>query len=131
MPITPSETGVDAKFWLDVAQWVTTALFGLYFWFSNRHKATRDEIAALAQQTQLDLKKMDERNVAMKLRITELEAEMKHLPTEQALNQLAIQLQGLHGDFRALTKELKGVRDMQDVMRGHTQLIDEFLRANR
>jgi len=113
-------TGMDAKFWLDVAQWVFMAIGVLYVWTSNKHKATREQI-----------EKMDERAVALKLRLTALETDLKHIPSSQSFNNLALQFEGLHGDFKKIGAELQGVRDLQSIMRSQTEMMDQFLRANK
>lgn len=119
------------KFWLDVLVVIWLVGQSIYLWISGKSTANKNEISTLRLEMQIELKKMDERNVAMKLRITELESDMKHMPTEQALSTLAIQFHGLHGDLKKLTAELEGIRKLQDVMRSQTQLMDEFLRKSR
>ncbi|MCK5575450.1 MAG: DUF2730 family protein, partial [Sphingomonadales bacterium] len=74
------------------------------------------------------LTKIDERAVKLRVEVTEIKSDLKHLPTEQALSALTVQLSNLHGDMKALSERMNGVASIQEMMKDHARIMDEFLR---
>ncbi|PCJ57863.1 MAG: hypothetical protein COA65_08960 [Rhodospirillaceae bacterium] len=88
-------------------------------------------LARRTQATKEELTKMDERAVKLKLRVAKIETELDHTPTRDALNALTAKFSDLHGDMKALNAKLEGIKDLQDVMRSQTTMIDRFLRESK
>lgn len=115
--------GVDAKFWVDFAQFVVTILVGVYVWASNRHRATREQIEDVRESHDKRLQTHSER-------ITSMEEHLRHMPDGQTIKELTSQLSALHGDFRELNARFEGFKDVADIMRRQVELMDEYLKRS-
>lgn len=115
--------GADAKFWVDVLQWLTTVSVGVYVWLSNRHRATRAQIEKVRDSHESRLQNHSDR-------LTALEEHLRHMPDGQTIKELTSELQKLHGDFRELNAKFEGFKDVADIMRRQVELMDEYLRRS-
>lgn len=76
----------DIKFYFTVLQWVVTGAVAFFAWYANRQAADADEVTRI------------------KLRVNTLEEQMRHLPDQALVNELA-------GDMKAVKAELTAIRD--------------------
>jgi len=88
---------MDAKFWLDLAQWSTTIALAIYIYFSNRRKATTDSIVALD-------KVVSEQQLSNEKRLSHVESEISHLPTHNDLKNINNTLSSMEGSLKGLTR---------------------------
>ncbi len=116
-------TGMDAKFWVDLAQFAVTLLVGLYVWISNRHRATRGQIEKVRDEHEARLQNHSNR-------VTSIEEQLRHMPDGKTIQDLTKQLQELHGDFKALNARFEGFKDVAKIMRRQVELMDEYLKRS-
>jgi predicted nucleic acid-binding Zn-ribbon protein len=76
----------DMKFYIGLGQWVFMAAVGFYAWLSNRQAATAEDVTKLAT------------------RVTTVEEQMRHLPDQAMVNELA-------GDMKAVKSELTAIKE--------------------
>lgn len=76
----------DFKFLLSVLQWVLAAAGAIFAWNSARKSADSEEVDNL------------------RLRVNTLEEQMRHLPDQKLVNELA-------GDMKAVKTDLTAIRD--------------------
>ena len=83
--MTGVESGVDAKFWLDLFQWVFTVLIGVYAWNTNRQRARQQDIDAIRDSM-----------VTLHTRIDHAESRIEHLPSKEDFMEIRIGLERVH-----------------------------------
>lgn len=76
----------DIKFYFTVLQWVVMCAAAIYTWYANRQSADAEEVKQLT------------------LRVNTLEEQMRHLPDQALVNELA-------GDMKAVKAELTAIKD--------------------
>lgn len=86
--------------WFGFISWIVSGLVGLFativsLWLSKTF-ARREELKEVSTA-------MDE----LTTRVTSLESRVDNLPTQEQFYELGIQLEGLRGDIKALTAQLK------------------------
>jgi len=126
--------GVDAKFWIDVLQWITTIGVGIYVWQSNRHRATREHITAVEKDLRSSIE-TERVGTADRLnnhahRLTAVEEGFKHLPASHDFKELAHAISALHGDFQRITGQFEGFKELAAILRERVGRIDDFLREH-
>ena len=109
-----------AVYW-DVAQWVVTALVGLYAWITSRQRATQAEISELASAT-------DKRLTTHAERLVKIEEQIRHLPEDSEIKELTANVAELHGDVKALAARFEGFVEVSGIMREQVKMMDQFLR---
>ena len=115
----------DARFWLDLAQWLTTLGIGAYVWVATRQRATRDQIESVKSEAA-------ERADRHAERLTKLEANMEHVPSRGAIDGLNQKLTQLHGDFQHMAGWLEGIKGLLSTLQGNVQqLVENELRGDR
>lgn len=117
---------MDVEAWrlgFDIFQFVLTCSVALYAFVATRQRATRKRVEELG-------KDHGERLGCHAKRITRLETELPHLPTNEAINRLAERIADLHGDFKGLHAEVSGMKEMREMMQRQIGLMDTFLRKN-
>lgn len=107
----------------DVAQWVVTALVGLYAWITSRQRATQAQIGELAAAT-------DKRLTTHAERIVRIEEQMRHLPEDSEIKGLTDRVAEIHGDLKAVSAELKGLNNVTKIMQRQVEIMDEWLRRS-
>lgn len=85
------------RFWISIAEWVTTAGVWLYVWNVNRNRVTDKRITALEEH-------MDEKMDGHADRIARLEQDTKHAPNHEDMKRLHQRLDGVNGEL----KEMRG-----------------------
>lgn len=116
-------TLTDPKLWFDVAQFLITALIGIYVWQANRHRASREQIEKLRKDS-------DERLDSHGERLTAIEQNQKHQPKAEDLTKLSLNIERINGDVKALTANLEGIKDLGDMLRRQVNRIDDFLKRS-
>ena len=114
--MTGVELGIDAKFWLDLSQWVITLAIGWYAWSTNRQRARQKDIESVRQVLG-----------QLSIRVDHLESSIDHLPSKEDFHQIALGLQELHGDVGKIEAALGHFKEMGSVMRGQVEMINRFL----
>ena len=84
-----------AKWWGGITTVVALLATGVMLWLSKTF-ARREELKEVSTA-------MDE----LTTRVTSLESRVDNLPTQEQFYELGIQLEGLRGDIKALTAQLK------------------------
>ena len=105
----------------DVFQFVATCAVGLYAFVATKQRATRKRLEELRDDH-------GERLGCHAQRLTRLESELPHLPTSDAIAELSLRVAEQNGDLKALTAEVRGVKDVGDVLRRQVELIDSWLK---
>lgn len=110
------------------ANHIVDALLGLcllatqaFNMLTARQRARREEIEAVRSSHEQRLNSHGER-------ITEVEQTVRHLPRDDDLRQLAVQVSDLHGELKGLTSELRGTKDLIEAVRRQTDVMDSYLR---
>lgn len=97
---------------LQIAQIVVTAGVGVVAWRLSRDRARRAEIEAM--ETDID---------AVRVRMQDIEANLRHMPTQSDLRLLSDRLEQMHGDLRELSGSFRGLSRAVDLMNSH--LLDQ------
>lgn len=109
-----SEMGYEGlRFWFDVLQLVMTAAIGLYVWAVSRHRVTNERISRL--ETEVDAR-LDNQSV----RLTRVEEQIMHIPTQAQLSDVRESIAGLRA-------EVVAVRENFSPMRRQLELIHDYL----
>lgn len=109
---------LDARFWLDLVQFILTAAIGVYAWQVARQRALRE-----ATETQL----LDHER-----RLTLIEEKARHMPSGDSINRLSERLGDLHGDLQRMVGEFTGWQHEMKSLRTSVQLlVDNELRGGR
>lgn len=78
----------DMQFSFEAVRWLVTAALGIYAWFIGRQGASAAELLEL------------------RVRVTTLETQMKQVPSQQELHQLATNLARLAGSVEAVNERI-------------------------
>lgn len=104
--------GIDYRawqFWLNVGQVVGYLVLGLYVWFSNRQKATRNEI----KDVKKEMESMRAAQVSgcgkHKKRTTKLEVAVKNAPTHADIGEVYERVNLVKGTVDEMSGKLTGV----------------------
>ena len=117
------------RFWFDVAQLIGTLLIAVYVWWSNREKVTAGRFLKLEKEVaeRITSEALDkrcathlERTARAESTITQIKAEVTHLPSHHDLEQLSLRIGTLGGQMERLSGRLEGINRAVD-------LVNEFL----
>ncbi len=92
----------DFRFYVGLGQWLLTGAIGIYAWLSQRQSANAQEVQDLT------------------LRVTTLEEQMRHLPDQGLVNELA-------GDMKAVKAELAGLREAMAPLTRSIERVNDYL----
>ena len=92
----------DMQFYVGLGQWLVTGAIGIYAWLAQRQSANAQEVHELT------------------LRVTTLEEQMRHLPDQGLVNELA-------GDMKAVKAELAGLREAMAPLTRSIERVNDYL----
>lgn len=92
--------------WISIAQWAATGAIALYAHLAKRDAANLAEVNAIGK------------------RVTTLEEQMRHLPDQSLVNELA-------GDMKEVRAELKGVRDLISPLVRNVERLNDYLLTHK
>jgi len=92
----------DVRFYIGLGQWVLMGAVGLYAWLANRQKVSSDDMTHLST------------------RVTTLEEQMRHLPDQKMVNELA-------GDMKAVKSDLTAIRESIVPLARSMERINDYL----
>lgn len=103
---------------------VVTLSLGLVAWaFRTNVQRMIADRASAEQMADVQAKLAD-----VDRRVIGIEQQIEALPTVERMNRIAIDMETLRGDFRALTAELRGTNEMLRSQARKLELMDEYLR---
>jgi len=79
----------ELNFGFETVRWLVVSAIGVYAWFIGRQSASAKELLEL------------------RTRITKLEAEMKQIPTQSELHELALKFERLDSSVKALDRHVE------------------------
>lgn len=119
-----------AKFWIDAAQILVTALIGIYLWYDRRDRATRgavdvmgrdasEKIDTLGRDTGEKIEALDRRLDGHEARLITVEACVEHVPRHADLAAIYERINAIGGKVDEMSGELKGFRRGIDLIQQH------------
>jgi len=112
-----------AKFWWDVFVTAFVAVLAIYSWLKSRHAANAQDIEALRDWAREEIEdareRMDDRHDALKDRVTKVERDLEHVPTQRQFAELGSQLGNLHGDLQKAIGELNAMTHQMTLVQKH------------
>lgn len=123
-----------AKFWIDAAQILVTALVGIYLWYDRRDRATRgavdtlgrdacEKIETLGRDTveKIDAlgRRVDARLDGHEARITTVEACVENAPKHADLAAIYDRINAIGSKVDEMSGELRGFRRGIDLIQQH------------
>ena len=113
---TQPATAADFTDWrllLDGVQFVLYVVLGLYWWVTNKDKATNDSIRKFEEATNERLglleNDMDSRMDKQEIRLARTEERIAHLPTRESIGKLHARLDDLQKNNAEQRGELRGI----------------------
>lgn len=88
----------DLRNWLGVVAIIISLLTSVYAWLTSKAKANAEH-----------LKTVDKSLTDLDRRVQSVEAEQKHMPSKDDVNQLKLDIAEMKGAMQALDGEVKGV----------------------
>lgn len=113
----------EVRLAIDVFQLVLTCAVGAYAFVVTRQAATRKRLDELR-------KDHGDRLNTHADRLTKIEADIPHLPTNAAIVALTERIGELGGEVKALHAVVAGMKDMRRIMEGQIERMDSWLRNN-
>ena len=95
----------ELKFWMQVAYILATVAVWVYGLLATRHRVTLKRIEALEKHT-------DEKLVGHDIRLSCLEGDIKHIPSQADISELKGSMQGIAG-------RLEGINRAVDLMNAY------------
>lgn len=86
------------RFWFDILQFAGICFIGIYSWWSNRERVTNKRFKEHHQ------------------RLTALENQVKHVPSQKQYDELSGRIGTLHSDLQGIKGQLKGIGRAVDLM---------------
>ena len=111
-------SGFDARFWLDLAQWVTTLAIGVYVWLANHRRATRAHIKTVDAKHTDAIKGLGDRLILV-------EGTMQHFPTGGQFAELSMAQARAQGAIEAVDEKVKGIVEMMRSMESRLAMLTE------
>lgn len=118
-----------AQFWLNLAQWASILIIGLYVAWSNRRRATRTDIEDLQKgftKVSTEIKNIKEnisealsvKDVALKNahRSDLIEEQLKHVPTNKDMMAIERQIGTVGKDVEGIAQRIEGIARATDLM---------------
>lgn len=118
-----------AQFWLNLAQWASILIIGLYVAWSNRRRATRTDIEDLQKgQTELSIEfKTIKNNINEALSVKQvaldnahrsdlIEEKLNHVPTSKDMIHLERQINEVAGNVEGIANRITGIAEATDLM---------------
>jgi hypothetical protein len=104
-----------AKFWIDLAQILITALIGVYLWYDRRDRATRGAVDALGRDAGEKIEDLrrdtGEKVEALSIRVAGNEARIATVET-------ILEAAPKHGDLAAIYERINAIGGKVDEMSG-------------
>lgn len=109
---------MDPRFWLDLAQWVTTLGIGVYVWLVNHNRATRKHIKDVDNKHADTIKSMGDR-------LIEVEGAVRHLPNARDSAEMGRAQERVEGAVKAVDEKVDGVTALVKSMQGQLAMLLE------
>ncbi len=113
-----------AKFWLNLAQWVFMGAMGVWVYLRTKDNDNAKAVKAVADELAEFIKLSGVGNARQNDRITVLEESVKHMPTDQEVQQIA-------NDVSSMKSRLEGQSQLLSRVERQTNLIHEHLLKQR
>ncbi len=107
--------------WIAIAQVFVNCGIAIYAWQATKHKASRTQIDDLQSKLNKSLTGHAER-------LTKLEINQHHFPTDKDIGELAYDIRALEGSLKAVTAEMDGMKDISKILRHQIETMDDYLR---
>lgn len=111
-------SGFDARFWLDVGQWLLTAGIGFYVWLANHRRATRAHIKAVDSKHSAAIQGLGDR-------LIRVEGTIQHFPTGDQFGELRTAQALTQGAIEAVDEKVEGIREMVKSMENRLVMLTE------
>ena len=125
-PVSAGVNPVDPSNWslfLDFVQFILYVILGLYWWITNKDKATNTSIRELKEATAARLgvleSDMDGRMDKQEVRMARTEERIAHLPTRESIGKLHARLDELQKSSARQGGELRGIHTAVDRIQTH------------
>lgn len=124
------------RFWFDIAQLAGTLAIGIYVWWDRRKKANEGRIVALEQavgghsaslqimneakaKRESSCEKHQQRTIDLESKQTELQSDIRHLPSRQEISELSNRIGSLTENLGRLDGRLSGINRAVDLLNQH------------
>lgn len=112
--------GLDAKFWLNVANTLVFGLMGIFGWWWRRlAKAQSDintKIDAVQNEQNQKIKELTKDYDDIEHRVLQVESEVKHLPNRTDIGDIYDVTNKIHGDLQKITGSHESLTRQMEMM---------------
>lgn len=116
---------------LAIVQAVLTVAVGLFAYYMRTAFFPRREAEVKFTAIDARLTAQSERLNSGDARFTLIESQLQSLPTAANLHELALGIERLAGDMRAMGARLEGIEALHETLKHHVSVMDEFLRTTK
>ncbi|MBL4906959.1 MAG: DUF2730 family protein [Sneathiella sp.] len=116
-----SAQSISTLEWTAIAQVFVNCAIAIYAWQATKHKASLTQIDTLKGRLN---KRLDDHSK----RLTKLEIDQHHFPTDKDIGELAYDIRALEGSLKAVTAEMEGMKDISKILRHQIETMDDYLR---
>lgn len=108
------------KFWLDIAHWIALIILAIWGYLRTKDNDNASAVKSVAQELAIFIKASNKANEEQNNRLTILEEVVKHMPTDQEVQQIA-------NDVSSMKSRLEGQSQLLQRVEHQTSLIHEHL----
>ena len=112
------------SFWLDLAQWVSLGIVAVWGYLRTKDGDNAAALAKLSTSLAEFITKSGEAGEAQNMRLTRLEEQMEHMPTDGEFAHLA-------GEVATVKAQVNGVAALLQRVEHQLSLINEHLLSHR
>lgn len=109
-----------AGFWFGVAQWISQGVVVVWVYLRTKDTDNQKAVARVENELAAFVHAANKANEAQNTRLTKLEVQLEHMPTDDEISTLA-------GEVAALKSQLNGVAGLLSRVEHQTTLIHEHL----
>lgn len=111
-------SSIDPRFWLDLAQWITTLGIGFYVWLANHNRATRKHIKEVDNKHAETIRQLGDR-------LIEVEGMIRHLPSTREVAEIGSAQGRVEGMVKAVDEKVDGVASLVRSMQSQLAMLLE------
>jgi len=112
--------GLDAKFWLSVANYLVVGVVGVVGWWwrklSRAQQDINDNIAAQNKAHKSSVEAMRKDYDALEHRVLRVESEIQHMPTRVDIGDIYEVTNKIHGDLQKITGSHEALTRQMEMM---------------
>lgn len=94
---------------MDITQLIMMAVIGIYSWFVNRTKATKNAIEQVREENSKSIRELQNGMHELAGKIDLQEKEISHLPSHDHLSELHEKVNTVNSTLNNVTGEMKGI----------------------